>query len=223
MIKTQNIIDGIEKQGVLPLYFSKDITVAKEILKSLYDGGIRYVEFTNRGNNALAVFEELIQDKKTTFPDLFLGIGTIKNLEDAKAYIKIGADFLLSPGTSVEVAKYALENNILYVPGCMTPTEIMQAESLGFQFIKVFPGNVLGSEFISSIKDIFPNIKFMPTGGVDLTEKNLKEWFSSGVIAVGMGSKLISKKLIENKDYQIIAKNTKEVIQIIKSIKNELN
>ena len=101
----------------------------------------------------------------------------------------------------------------------MTPSEIIAAENSGIKFIKLFPGNLLGPEFLSSIKEIFPKLFFMPTGGVDITRENIEGWFKAGVSAVGMGSKLISKKLMEAKDYGTIEKNTKEVLEIISSIK----
>ena len=152
-------------------------------------------------------------------PGLMLGIGTIKNLQQAESYIAAGADFMVSPGFVKEVADYATGKDIFYAPGCMTPSEIIAAENSGIKFIKLFPGNMLGPEFLSSIKDIFPKLLFMPTGGVDTTKENIEGWFKAGVCAVGMGSKLISKKLMEAKDYITIEKNTKEVLELITSIK----
>jgi 2-dehydro-3-deoxyphosphogluconate aldolase/(4S)-4-hydroxy-2-oxoglutarate aldolase len=103
----------------------------------------------------------------------------------------------------------------------MTPTEIIAAENAGIKFIKLFPGDMLGPKFLTTIKDIFPKLLFMPTGGVDTTKENIEGWFNAGVSAVGMGSKLISKKLMEQKDYLTIEKMTKEVIATIHAIKNK--
>jgi 2-dehydro-3-deoxyphosphogluconate aldolase/(4S)-4-hydroxy-2-oxoglutarate aldolase len=152
-------------------------------------------------------------------PDLLLGVGTIKNLKDAKNYIAAGADFLVSPGFVKEIADYAVSKDIFYAPGCMTPSEIIAAENTGIKFIKLFPGNMLGTEFLTTIKDIFPKLLFMPTGGVDTSKENIEGWFKAGVCAVGMGSKLISKKLMEQKDYSTIEKLTREVLDTIQSIK----
>jgi 2-dehydro-3-deoxyphosphogluconate aldolase/(4S)-4-hydroxy-2-oxoglutarate aldolase len=154
-------------------------------------------------------------------PGLLLGIGTVKNLAQAKEYISAGADFLVSPGFVLEIAEYAVSNDIFYAPGCMTPTEIIAAENAGVKFIKLFPGNMLGPEFLSGIKDIFPKLLFMPTGGVDTTKENIEGWFKAGVCAVGMGSKLISKKLMEQKDYSTIETETIAVLELIKAIKNK--
>ncbi len=219
MNKSKQIADAIIAQGMLPLYFNADETVSVEILKAVYRAGIKAVEYTNRGEAALSNFKKLVEARNAEMPDMILGVGTIKNLPTAKDYLTIGADFLVSPGFVKEVADYAVANNIFYVPGCMTPTEIIAAENSGITFIKLFPGNMLGPEFLSGIKDIFPKLLFMPTGGVDTTKENIEGWFKAGVCAVGMGSKLISKKLMEAKDYAMIEKMTKEVLELIGTIK----
>jgi 2-dehydro-3-deoxyphosphogluconate aldolase / (4S)-4-hydroxy-2-oxoglutarate aldolase len=213
------IKNTIVQQGLLPLYFHKDVTVSVEILKALYKAGIKAIEYTNRGEEALQNFAKMVEIRNAEMSDLLLGVGTIKNLETAKSYLNIGADFLVSPGFVKEVADHAVSNNIFYAPGCMTATEIITAENAGVKFVKLFPGNVLKPEFMSSIKDVFPNLLFMPTGGVDATQESIAAWFTAGVCAVGMGSKLISKKLMEEKDYSTIEKETLKVLALIKSIK----
>ena len=215
----QTITDLIVKQGILPLYFNADETVSVEVLKAIYRAGIKAVEYTNRGEAALNNFKKLVEVRNSEMPGLMLGVGTIKNLKHAEDYVKAGADFLVSPGFVPEVANFADSKEIFYAPGCMTPTEIIAAENSGIGFIKLFPGNILGPEFVSGIKDIFPKLLFMPTGGVDTTRENIEEWFKAGVCAVGMGSKLISKKLMEQKDYLTIERMTKEVLELISAIK----
>ncbi|HEV8282977.1 MAG TPA: bifunctional 4-hydroxy-2-oxoglutarate aldolase/2-dehydro-3-deoxy-phosphogluconate aldolase [Chitinophagaceae bacterium] len=219
MSKTQQITDAIIKQGILPLYFNADETVSIDVLKAIYKGGIKAVEYTNRGDEALNNFIRMTAVRNAEMPDLLLGVGTIKNLKDAKNYMAAGADFLVSPGFVKEIADYAVSKDIFYAAGCMTPSEIIAAENAGIKFIKLFPGNMLGTEFLTTIKDIFPKLLFMPTGGVDTTKENIEAWFKAGVCAVGMGSKLISKKLMEQKDYVAIEQLTKEVLETIQSIK----
>ena len=153
--------------------------------------------------------------------DMYLGIGTIKNAASAQAFIDAGADYIISPGLVEDAAKLADQNNMLWVPGCMTPTEVIKAEQLGAKFVKLFPGNILGPAFLSAIKELFPEVMFMPTGGVDLDKENIAGWFKAGVSAVGMGSKLISKPLLEAKDYSKIESLTKEALDIVKSVKNK--
>jgi 2-dehydro-3-deoxyphosphogluconate aldolase/(4S)-4-hydroxy-2-oxoglutarate aldolase len=219
MASKQTITDVIIQQGILPLYFNADETISIEVLRAIYKAGIKAIEYTNRGDAALNNFKKMVEIRNSEMKDLLLGVGTIKNLDHVKNYIDAGADFMVSPGFVPEVASYANDKNIFYAPGCMTPSEIIAAENTGIKFIKLFPGNLLGPEFLASIKEIFPKLLFMPTGGVDTTKENIEGWFKAGVCAVGMGSKLISKKLMEAKDYAGIEKATKEVLEVIKSIK----
>lgn len=212
----------IIKQGMLPLYFNADETVSADILRAIHKAGVNAVEYTNRGEAAFKNFSALIAIRNKEMPGMLLGIGTIKNIAIAKKYVEAGADFLVSPGFVKEVADYANSKDIFYAPGCMTPTEIIAAENSGISFIKLFPGNMLGPEYLGSIKEIFPQLLFMPTGGVDTTKENITGWFRAGVCAVGMGSKLISKKLMEQKDYANIESTTKEVLALIQQIKSGL-
>ena len=219
MSKTKQIADAIIAQGMLPLYFNADETVSVDILRAVYRAGVKALEYTNRGDAALMNFKKMVAVRNAEMPGMLFGVGTVKNLQTAKDYLAAGADFLVSPGFVKEVADYAVANDIFYAPGCMTPSEIIAAENSGISFIKLFPGNMLGPEFLSGIKDIFPKLLFMPTGGVDTTKENIESWFKAGVCAVGMGSKLISKKLMEAKDYATIEKMTKEVLALIATIK----
>jgi 2-dehydro-3-deoxyphosphogluconate aldolase/(4S)-4-hydroxy-2-oxoglutarate aldolase len=219
MEKKAAILELIPQQGILPLYFYKDTAVSMEVLKALYAAGIRAVEYTNRGEAALHNFKEMRKLCDTELKGMYLGIGTIKNGEMAQTFIDAGTDYIICPGLVESVAAVADKNNMLWVPGCMTPSEIIKAETLGAKMIKLFPGNILGPGFLSAIKEIFPNLLFMPTGGVELDKDNIAGWYKAGVCAVGMGSKLITKQLLESKDYAQITKATQDALAIIQSIK----
>jgi 2-dehydro-3-deoxyphosphogluconate aldolase / (4S)-4-hydroxy-2-oxoglutarate aldolase len=205
---------------MLPLFFNKDTEVSINILKALYNAGIRTVEYTNRGEAALQNFGKMRQVCDTELKGMYLGVGTIKNADAAKAFIDAGADYIISPGLVEDAAQVAEAQGMLWVPGCMTPTEIIKAEQMGAKLIKLFPGNILGTGFLSAIKELFPNLLFMPTGGVDVEKENLSGWFKAGVCGVGMGSKLISKQLMEAKDYSKIEQMTKEVLATIQSVRS---
>lgn len=220
MEKKEAILDLIPRQGILPLYFYKDSIVSIEVLKALYAAGIRAVEYTNRGEAALQNFKEMRKVCDTELKDMYLGIGTIKNGTMAQTFIDAGTDYIICPGLVESVAAVADKNKMLWVPGCMTPSEIIKAETLGAKMIKLFPGNILGPGFLSAIKEIFPGLLFMPTGGVELDKDNISGWFKAGVCAVGMGSKLITKQLLEAKEYGQITEATKQVLTIIQSIKS---
>lgn len=217
--KKEAILQLTLEQGVLPLYFNKDEAVSISVLKALYEAGIRTVEYTNRGEAALQNFKALRRVCDTELTGMHLGIGTIKNADQAKAFVDAGADYLISPGLVEEAAEVAEQNGLLYVPGCMTPTEIIKAESLGATLVKIFPGNIVGPGFVSAIKELFSGLKFIITGGVEPEEGNLRGWFNAGAAAVGMGSKLITKQILETKDYQKITQLTKESLSLIQSIR----
>lgn len=219
MSNIKKVTQSIISQGMLPLYFNPDETVSIDILRAIYRAGVKAVEYTNRGEAALKNFEKLVEVRNAEMPEMLLGVGTIKNLEQANAYMSVGADFLVSPGFVKEVADYAVANDIFYAPGCMTPTEIIAAENAGVTFIKLFPGDMLGPKFLTSIKAIFPKLLFMPTGGVDTSRENIESWYKAGVCAVGMGSNLISKKRMDEQDYVGIETATREVLGLIQTIK----
>ncbi|MFH7013536.1 bifunctional 4-hydroxy-2-oxoglutarate aldolase/2-dehydro-3-deoxy-phosphogluconate aldolase [Flavobacterium sp. FlaQc-52] len=221
MSTIQNSIDVIVKQGILPLYFNTDENKSIEILRVLYKSGIKAVEYTNRGPEAASNFKKMIEVRNAEMPEMLLGIGTIKNIQQAEEFYTIGADFFVSPGFVAEVSDFLKSKNILYAPGCMTPTEIITAENAGVKFIKLFPGNILGPDFLSGIKDIFPSLIFMPTGGVETTLQSIQSWFTAGVSAVGMGSKLISKKVMEHEAYDTIEKETVRVLSLIETVRNK--
>jgi 2-dehydro-3-deoxyphosphogluconate aldolase/(4S)-4-hydroxy-2-oxoglutarate aldolase len=221
MNKKEALLKLIPEQGILPLYFYKDTEVTLEVLRALFRAGIRTVEYTNRGEAALNNFKAMRTLCDTELKGMYLGVGTIKNAEQAQAFIDAGADYIISPGLVPSAAEVADKHDMLWVPGCMTPSEIIAAENLGAKFIKLFPGNMLGPEFMSTIKELFPNLIFMPTGGVDTTKENIGAWFKAGVVAVGMGSKLISKPLLEAKDYATIESLTKEVLATIAAIRTK--
>lgn len=220
--KKTGILQLTLQQGVLPLYFNKDEEVSIAVLKALYEAGIRTVEYTNRGEAALKNFKALRRVCDTELNGMYLGIGTIKNGEQAKAFVDAGADYLISPGVVEDAAKVAAQNGLLYVPGAMTPTEIIRAEQFGSTLVKLFPGNILGFGFVSAIKELFGGVKFIITGGVEPEENNLRGWFNAGAAAVGMGSKLITKQILENKDYKKITDLTKESLRLIESVRGLL-
>ena len=211
------LINQIKNEGMLPLFYHDDVTVCENVLQALYNGGVRCVEFTNRGVNALPNFKHLVS-LKTTMPGLILGIGTIKTPQDATSFIEAGADFLISPCFDASVADVAYMHKVLWIPGCMTPTEIHVAQKSGATLVKLFPGNVLGPGFVEAIKTLFTGVDFLVTGGVEPTEQNIGAWFKSGVVGVGLGSKLITKDVLANKNYKQLEIQTTQLVQLIKKV-----
>ena len=211
--------NALLRQRLLPLYHHADAEVSKNVLRALYQSGIRILEYTNRGPAAFGNYQQLLKMRDQEMPDLILGVGTIKTLQAAQHFISAGADFLVSPNAHQEVITYARVQNIFHIPGCMTPTEIAMAEEHGADFIKLFPGNLLGSEFLSSIREIFPVLHFMPTGGVEPTPESAEAWFKAGASALGMGSRLVNKKLMDTGDYNSIQKATAHFLNVLDAVK----
>jgi len=217
---SKKIVELIRQQGMLPLFYHEDAHVCHEVVKALYAAGIRLVEFTNRGDHALRNFKFLTDKRDEEMPGLVLAAGTIKNAKDAKAFIKAGAKCIISPGLDTEAGKRAQDAGVLWIPGCMSPTEIMAAESAGAELIKLFPGSLLGPGYLKAIREVFPSLLFVPTGGVKLDRENLKAWFDAGVCAVGMGSRLLDTELLSSANYKEISSRAMSALALIREIRS---
>jgi 2-dehydro-3-deoxyphosphogluconate aldolase/(4S)-4-hydroxy-2-oxoglutarate aldolase len=213
----KNILDSIISQGILPLFYNESAEVSLETTRTLYKAGIRVIEYTNRGAAALENFKVLKKAQQEEMHDLILGIGTIKTVQHAEDFIAAGADFIIAPIVNPDVARVAQQHDMLWCPGCMTPTEIHLAQQNGAALIKLFPANILGPGFVSAIKELFPGQLFMPTGGVELTLENISSWFKAGVCAVGMGSKLITKDILSSGSYNKLYLDTLEALKLVQA------
>ena len=216
-------LDSILKQGILPLFYWDSPAVSLEVILTLYKAGVRALEYTNRGPAALDNFTFLKKTLATETPDLYLGIGTIKTIAEAEAFIGAGADFIVSPIVNGDVAALAEKAGLLWIPGCMTPTEIFQAQQHRAALIKLFPANILGPEFVASIRELFAGQLFIPTGGVEIDKENIASWFTAGVCAVGLGSRLISKDVLKNEQYDILYQQTVLALELVKSVRVTYN
>lgn len=217
MPNKETALQAIREQGLLPLFFYKDPEVSLEIIKTLYRAGVRTLEYTNRGAAALENFGYLKAELGKEYANLHLGIGTIKTPEEANAFIKAGADYIVAPVVDPAVGNIAHEAGLLWIPGCFTPTEIHVAQQAQAALIKLFPANILGPAFMSSVKELFPGQLFIPTGGVEMDKDNISTWFKAGVCAVGMGSKLISKEVLEQKQYEKLYELTAKAIELVEA------
>ncbi|MEL1240347.1 bifunctional 4-hydroxy-2-oxoglutarate aldolase/2-dehydro-3-deoxy-phosphogluconate aldolase [Flavobacterium flavipallidum] len=205
--------------GMIPVFYNKDTFLAKEVVQACYNGGVTAFEFTNRGSNALEVFKSLRRYIDENNLDILLGAGTILSVATAKDFVEAGADFLVSPILNRKIAIYANEEELYWIPGCATLTEISKAEKLGAEIIKIFPGAVLGPDFVSAVKAPMPWLKLMPTGGVELSEDNLSSWYKAGVVCVGIGSQLITKNILEQREFLALEMKIKSTLEIIKNHK----
>ena len=189
------IVQKIKDQKIIPLFYNDSFEVTKDIVKALYTAGIRVIEYTNRGPQALENFKQIKEISVTEFPELLLGIGTIKNTQELDAYADANADFIITPVISEELVKHSIARNILLIPGCLTPSEVNIAYQNNLPMVKIFPADAVGKKYIKSIKPVFPGMEFMPTGGVTAEIEDINEWLNGGAIAVGQGSALIKNDI----------------------------
>ncbi len=210
----------MKETGIVPVFYHKDLDVCKKVLQACYEGGVRVFEFTNRGDYAHEVFSSLNKFAAASLPEMIMGVGSVVDPGTTALYLQLGANFIVSPILSEEMAKICNRRKIMWSPGCGSLSEISKAEELGAEVVKIFPGTEVGGpSFVEAVRGPLPWTSIMPTGGVSPTEENLGAWFKAGVHCVGMGSKLITKDVITNSKYDELAKNVKAAIQIVQKLK----
>lgn len=211
------VLDAIVSTGMVPVYYNKDIEIAKQVVKACYEGGVRAFEFTNRGDFAHEVFAELIKFAAKECPELVLGVGSIVDAGTASLYLQLGANFIVGPLFNPEIAKVCNRRLVPYTPGCGSVSEIGFAQEVGCDLCKIFPaGNVGGPSFVKNIKAPMPWSMIMATGAVEPTEENLSAWFKAGVTCVGMGSKLFPKEMIAVGNWEAISTLCRDALATIK-------
>lgn len=211
------VLDAIVSTGMVPVYYNKDVEIAKQVVKACYEGGVRAFEFTNRGDFAHEVFAELIKFATKECPELVLGVGSIVDAGTASLYLQLGANFVVGPLFNPEIAKVCNRRLVPYTPGCGSVSEIGFAQEEGCDLCKIFPaGNVGGPSFVKNIKAPMPWSMIMATGAVEPTEENLSAWFKAGVTCVGMGSKLFPKEMIAAGNWEAISTLCRDALATIK-------
>ncbi|MGM9758790.1 MAG: bifunctional 4-hydroxy-2-oxoglutarate aldolase/2-dehydro-3-deoxy-phosphogluconate aldolase [Parabacteroides sp.] len=216
----QQTIAAMASTGMVPVFYHKDATLAKQVLKACYEGGVRAFEFTNRGDFAHEVFAELVKYATESCPGLILGAGSIIDPGTAALYLQLGTNFIVGPCFNAEVTKVCNRRLIPYIPGCGSVTEIGNAQEAGCDICKIFPaGNVGGPSFVKNVKAPMPWSQLMVTGAVEPTEENLTAWIKAGVCCVGMGSKLFPKAVIEAGAWEQITTLCQEALRYIQQAK----
>ena len=216
------VLSAMIEQGVIPVFYHPDVEVCKNVIQACANGGAKCVEFTNRGDFAWHVFMEVTQHFQKADPSVIMGVGSVVDAPTAALYMANGANFVVGPILNAEVARACNRHCIPYSPGCGSASEISEAQELGCEIVKVFPGSSVGGpEFVSNIRGPMPWTKLMPTGGVEPTEESLTKWFKAGIVAAGIGSKMITKELLAAKDYKGIEKKVAETMALIKKIRGK--
>ena len=218
MILNQNMArnefyNTLYSDKVIPLFYNDKAGRALNVVKALSDGGMRIVEFTNRGSGAITVFREIVKNFKGK---IFFGAGSVTNAETAALFINEGADFIVSPVFDPETAKVCNSDKIPYIPGCYTPTEMYNAMGSGVEFIKFFPAGSVEPESLKMICGPFRKLSIIVTGGITTDENTLRKWFKNGANAFGIGSSLITKDDILKEDYETIKNKSEKLLKIMK-------
>jgi len=212
----------MKETGIIPVFYSGDAELCKNVVKACYDGGIRVFEFTNRGDFASLVFAEVNKWVIKECPEMIMGVGSVIDAGTTSMYIALGANFIVSPLIDESMAAVCNKRKIAWSPGCGSVTEIGKAHELGAEVVKIFPGQQVGGpEFVKSVLGPMPWTSIMPTGGVSPDEENLTRWFKAGVHCVGMGSQLFPAEVLKNKDFNYIATKCSEAISTVRKIRNQ--
>jgi len=216
------VLTALMDQGVIPVFYHPDVEVCKAVIQACADGGAPCIEFTNRGDFASHVFYEVTRYFADADPRVIMGVGSIVDAPTAGIYIANGAKFVVGPILNADVAKVCNRRKIPYSPGCGSASEISYAEELGCEIVKVFPGSSVGGpDFVKAVLGPMPWTRIMPTGGVDPDEASVKKWFGAGIVAAGMGSKLITQEMLDAKDYAGITKKVRETVDLIKKVRGK--
>ena len=214
------VLNTIIETGLIPVFYHRDVEVAKKIVAACVAGGARVAEFTNRGDFAPQVFNELSQYFTKADPKVILGVGSIVDAPTTALYIASGANFVVGPNLNPEVARLCNRRKISYSPGCGSASEIAEAEELGVEIVKVFPGDSVGGpQFVKSILGPCPWTRIMPTGGVSDSRGSIAAWFNAGVAAVGIGGNLIKKEWLAEGNFDAISERTAQVLAWIREVR----
>ncbi len=217
-----SVLNRIIANGLVPVFYHPDVETAKNIVVACAEGGASVIEFTNRGDKALSVFNALSSFVERDYPEIMLGTGSILDAPTAALFIAHGTQFIVSPALNAEVARLCNRRKIAYSPGCGSASEISAAEELGVEIVKIFPGSQVGGPgFVKAVLAPMPGTRIMPTGGVDATQESIYSWFQAGACCVGMGSKLIRKDLVAEGNWKAVSENVNKVLGWIREVREQ--
>ncbi len=218
-----NVYSTMIQTGAVPLFYHDNVEEAVCAIQALVEAGVRCVEFTNRGDRAHIVFEQLACRFRNE-PGLILGAGTIMDPGTASLYMQLGADFIVSPIFDEETARVCNRRKVAYIPGTATASEIARAQEMGAEICKIFPGQQLGGPgFIKAVMGPMPWARLMPTGGVSPTRENVQGWIEAGAAGVGLGSNLISKQVFIDGAYSSLKETAGQVLEWIRESRSRIN
>ena len=215
-----DVYNAIADIGAVPVFHVSDVDDSIAIARACVSGGMRVVEFTNRGDRAHGVFNAMDKAVGSEAPEAILGAGTVLDPATAALYVNSGARLIVGPNTNSEVARLCNRRKVAYIPGCGTASEISYAEELGCEIVKLFPAQASGGPgFVKDLLGPMPWSSIMPTGGIGVGRETLQEWFDAGVIAVGLGSSLITSDIVTRRAWDELERRCRDVVSSIREIR----
>jgi 2-dehydro-3-deoxyphosphogluconate aldolase/(4S)-4-hydroxy-2-oxoglutarate aldolase len=203
-------VAALETCGVVAVIRLKDAGALRAVVDALATGGVRALEVTMTVPGAI----ELIRDIAPSLPpEVVLGAGTILDAETAQAAIEAGARFVVSPVFREEVLRVCHRLEVAAMPGCFTPTEILEAWEAGADIVKVFPATALGPGYLRDLRGPFPQLRLMPTGGVSLA--NAGEWIRAGAVAIGVGTALVDAEAVAARRFDEITERARQFVAAV--------
>lgn len=215
-----SVLTALQAQGICPVFYHSDPETALNVIRACARGGAPVIEFTNRGDFAIDLFGEIARELGRTDPDIVLGIGSVLDAGTAAMFLNRAARFVVSPALVPEVAQVCNRRMVAYFPGCGSVTDISNAHALGCEIVKLFPGaSVGGPDFVKAVLGPMPWTKIMPTGGVDPDPASIAKWFSAGIVAAGMGSRLITDAAVRDGDWAGIEASVRNAVEAVRAFR----
>lgn len=216
-----SVLTALQSQGICPVFYHSDPETALNVIRACARGGAPVIEFTNRGDFAVDLFGEIARELSQTDPDIVLGIGSVLDAGTAAMFLNRAARFVVSPALVPEVAQVCNRRMVAFFPGCGSVTDISNAHALGCEIVKLFPGaSVGGPDFVKAVLGPMPWTKIMPTGGVDPDPASIAKWFGSGIVAAGMGSKLITDAAVRDGDWAGIEASVRGAVEAVRAFRD---
>ena len=214
MTDTQTILTILQRGGVVPVVRLPSLQQAVPLVRALLAGGITAIEPTMTSPGALDVLPTLLAEIPAFGAgEAVLGMGSVTSPEQAAAAIDAGAHFIVAPVLDLPTVAYCVARGVPVMPGALTPSEIQSAWQAGASVVKVFPARVFGPGYFKDVLAPLPHLRLMPTGGVDLS--NVADFVRAGAVAVGVGSALVDKKLIDGGDWAEITRRSAEYVRTV--------
>lgn len=213
-----DVLNRLFEEALVPVFYHPDVETVRRVVSALDAAGASMLEFVNRGDQAIEVFKETVKFCRKNLPGFVVGAGSIVDEATAALYVAQGAEFIVGPSFNERVARFCNRRKVPYIPGCQTATEIGNAEEMGVEIVKLFPGAVSGGpEFIKQILGPSPWTKILPTSLGKVTAESVAAWFDSGVCAVGMWPELIPHEHVESGDFDAITRCTAEIREWVRA------